>query len=201
MGELKGRDPELELTLSLFPSFVGLPSRCQDQTVKVAEATVLESELTRLREENLDLKRQVGEIAGVEEKRKKAEAKVETLEEKVRLQSRTFHFDLSCARTSALGRHLSVLAVGGGGRSRTEAEGGDRRELELTFLPFPSRSLQMDELIQERVTSKENELNATYDERMRNYEDRSVQARLSLLPFPKHQADPLLSFFSSPNKQ
>ncbi|KAL7411225.1 hypothetical protein BDY24DRAFT_142500 [Mrakia frigida] len=83
-----------------------------DQTVKVAEARVLESELTRLREENLDLKRQVGEIAGVEEKRKKAEAKVETLEEK------------------------------------------------------------MDELIQERVTSKENELNATYDERMRNYEDR-----------------------------
>lgn len=35
-------------------------------------------------------------------------------------------------------------------------------------------SRQMDELIQERVTSKENELNATYDERMRNYEDRYV---------------------------
>lgn len=50
----------------------------------MAEARVLESELNRLREENLDLKRQVGEITGVEEKRKKAEAKVETLEEKVR---------------------------------------------------------------------------------------------------------------------
>ena len=58
----------------------------------------------------------------------------------------------------------------------------NRRELELTSLPFLSRLgslLQMDELIQERVTSKENELNATYDERMRNYEDRSVQSQLS----------------------
>ena len=44
---------------------------------------MLESELNRLREENLDLKKQVGEIAGVEDKRKKAEAKAETLEEKV----------------------------------------------------------------------------------------------------------------------
>ena len=32
--------------------------------------------------------------------------------------------------------------------------------------------VQMDELIQERVASKENELNAEYDERMRNYEER-----------------------------
>ena len=30
----------------------------------------------------------------------------------------------------------------------------------------------MDELIVEKVTQKENELNATYDERMRNYEER-----------------------------
>lgn len=30
----------------------------------------------------------------------------------------------------------------------------------------------MDDLIQERVTQKENELNAEYDERMRNYEER-----------------------------
>ena len=34
------------------------------------------------------------------------------------------------------------------------------------------RSRQMDELIQEKVTQKENELNATYDEKMRNYEER-----------------------------
>jgi len=89
----KGR---LELTLFRSLFFV----RLQDQTVKVAEARVLESELTRLREENLDLKRQVGEIAGVEEKRKKAEAKVETLEEKVRLPSPIFHPGFLCGRTS-----------------------------------------------------------------------------------------------------
>lgn len=34
----------------------------------------------------------------------------------------------------------------------------------------------MEEMIQDKVTQKENELNATYDERMRNYEERSVSA-------------------------
>lgn len=33
---------------------------------------------------------------------------------------------------------------------------------------------QMDELIQEKVSQKENELNATYDEKLRNYEERYV---------------------------
>lgn len=32
----------------------------------------------------------------------------------------------------------------------------------------------MDDLIQEKVAQKENELNATYDEKMRNYEERCV---------------------------
>jgi homeobox protein cut-like len=32
----------------------------------------------------------------------------------------------------------------------------------------------MDEMIQEKVVQKENELNATYDERLRNYEERCV---------------------------
>jgi hypothetical protein len=32
----------------------------------------------------------------------------------------------------------------------------------------------MEEMIQEKVTQKENELNATYDEKMRNYEERLV---------------------------
>ena len=32
----------------------------------------------------------------------------------------------------------------------------------------------MDDLIQEKVAQKENELNATYDEKMRNYEERYV---------------------------
>jgi len=39
----------------------------------------------------------------------------------------------------------------------------------------------MEEMIQERVSQKENELNATYDERLRNYEERCV---LFLTPFP-----------------
>jgi homeobox protein cut-like len=30
----------------------------------------------------------------------------------------------------------------------------------------------MDDMIQEKVAQKENELNATYDEKMRNYEER-----------------------------
>ena len=36
----------------------------------------------------------------------------------------------------------------------------------------------MDVAIQERVAQKENELNATYDERMRNYEARCVTGSL-----------------------
>ena len=35
----------------------------------------------------------------------------------------------------------------------------------------------MVELIAEKVSQKENELNATYDERMRNYEERWVARR------------------------
>jgi len=58
-----------------------------DQTVKVAEARMLESEMKRLREENGDLKRQVGETAAIEAGRKKAEGKVVELEEKVSVKS------------------------------------------------------------------------------------------------------------------
>jgi homeobox protein cut-like len=54
-----------------------------DQTVKVAEARMLESELGRLRLENAELRKQVGEMPAVEEKRKKAENRAEQLEEKV----------------------------------------------------------------------------------------------------------------------
>lgn len=39
----------------------------------------------------------------------------------------------------------------------------------------------MDEMIQEKVTQKENELNATYDERLRNYEERCVPTTLALV--------------------
>lgn len=55
-----------------------------DQTVKVAEARMLEAELSRLREENAELKKQVAEGGSAEDKRKKAEARVEQLEAKVR---------------------------------------------------------------------------------------------------------------------
>lgn len=55
-----------------------------DQTVKVAEARMLEAELSRLREENAELKKQVAEGSSVEDKRKKAEGRLEQLEAKVR---------------------------------------------------------------------------------------------------------------------
>lgn len=55
-----------------------------DQTVKVAEARMLEAELSRLREENAELKKQVAEGSSSDDKRKKAESRVEQLEAKVR---------------------------------------------------------------------------------------------------------------------
>ena len=60
-----------------------------DQTVKVAEAKMWESEMARLREENAELKKQAGETSQVDEKRKKAEAKAEQMEAKVGWQSCT----------------------------------------------------------------------------------------------------------------
>ncbi|KAJ7091199.1 CASP C terminal-domain-containing protein [Mycena epipterygia] len=93
-----------------------------DQTVKVAEARDLESELKRLREENIDLRKRVNDFAAVETAKKKAEVKVEQLEQK------------------------------------------------------------MEDMILEKVVQKENELNATYDEKMRNYEEREqdLQRQVSL---------------------
>ncbi|KAJ6594099.1 CASP C terminal-domain-containing protein [Mycena capillaripes] len=93
-----------------------------DQTVKVAEARDLESEMKRLREENIDLRKRVNDFSAVETAKKKAETKVEQLE------------------------------------------------------------LKMEEMILEKVAQKENELNATYDEKMRNYEEREqdLQRQVSL---------------------
>lgn len=42
--------------------------------------------------------------------------------------------------------------------------------------------MKMDEMIQEKVTQKENELNATYDEKMRNYEERCVKLPPTCVP-------------------
>jgi hypothetical protein len=80
--------------LSDAPDPYPLLDAAVDQTVKVAEARMLESELARLREENGDLKRQVGEMSSVEDKRKKAEAKVESMEEKVSWRGLRFRLEL-----------------------------------------------------------------------------------------------------------
>ena len=55
----------------------------QDQTVKVSEAQALEVEVHRLREENAELRRKNNEISSLEVAKKRAEAKVEALEQKV----------------------------------------------------------------------------------------------------------------------
>lgn len=69
-------------------------------------------EVKRLKSENADMKKRVGEISSLEGGKKKAEAMVDVLEQK------------------------------------------------------------MDDMILEKVAQKESELNATYDERLRNYEER-----------------------------
>lgn len=69
--------------LSDAPDPYPLLDAAVDQTVKVAEARMLEAELSRLREENAELKKQVAEGSTVDDKRKKAEAKAEQLEAKV----------------------------------------------------------------------------------------------------------------------
>ncbi|KAK1922128.1 CASP C terminal-domain-containing protein [Papiliotrema laurentii] len=98
--------------LSDAPDPYPLLDAAVDQTVKVAEARMLESEMKRLREENGELKSRIDGFGSVEAARKKAEKRADELEEK------------------------------------------------------------MNDLIAERVTQKENELNAEYDERLRNYEER-----------------------------
>lgn len=58
--------------------------RCiQDQTVKVAEARELEVELQRVRDENVELRRRVNETSSLEAAKKKVDARIEQLEQKV----------------------------------------------------------------------------------------------------------------------
>ena len=73
--------------LSDAPDPYPLLDAAVDQTVKVAEARMLESELGRLREENAELKKQAGEMASVEDRRKKAEGRADQLEERVSVES------------------------------------------------------------------------------------------------------------------
>ncbi|KAG8907946.1 hypothetical protein FRB99_001454 [Tulasnella sp. 403] len=102
-----------------------------DQTVKVAEAQMLETELARVREENGELRGRLNELGTLEAAKKKAESRADLLEEK------------------------------------------------------------MEAMIQERVTAKENELNATYDERIMNYEERikGLESQISVL---EHESSRLM---------
>lgn len=54
-----------------------------DQTVKVAEAKELEGELRRLHDENADFRKRLNEVSSLEAAKKKADARVEQLEQKV----------------------------------------------------------------------------------------------------------------------
>lgn len=83
-----------------------------DQTIKAAQSDLLTSEVSRLKEENTELKNKVADLGNVDDKRKRAESRADGLEDK------------------------------------------------------------MEGLIEEKLQQRENELNAKYDERMKNYEQR-----------------------------
>ena len=55
----------------------------QDQTVKAAEARDLEAELQRARDENADLRKRLNEVSSLESAKKKADSRIEQLEQKV----------------------------------------------------------------------------------------------------------------------
>lgn len=67
----------------LFHIFHALTRVSQDQTVQVAEALELKAELRRLRDENSELKKRISDFSGIETAKKKAEVRVEQLEQKV----------------------------------------------------------------------------------------------------------------------
>ena len=69
--------------LSDAPDPYPLLDAAVDQTVKVAEARMMQTEVYRLREENAELKKQVGKGGEVEERRKKAEKRADDIEQKV----------------------------------------------------------------------------------------------------------------------
>lgn len=97
----------------------------------MAEAETLEVEIQKYREESSELRRRLADTSTLETSLKKAEAKADTLEEKV-------------SKYPAVAWHT-------------------------IYIWEPA---QMETLIQERVAQKENELNATYDEKLLNYEER-----------------------------
>jgi homeobox protein cut-like len=103
-----------------------------DQTVKISQIASLESEVSRLRQENSSLLSKIEGQGSNDRERRKAEKKVELLEEK------------------------------------------------------------MEDLVKERVSAKENELKAIYEERLLNYEERyvpmlSVTQSQLYLPFAREK--------------
>ncbi|KAL5528564.1 hypothetical protein ACEPAF_7700 [Sanghuangporus sanghuang] len=83
-----------------------------EQTIKASQASQLEAEVAKLKEENAALNRKLSDLSNIESAKKKVEMKAQQLEDR------------------------------------------------------------MEEMISEKVLQKENELHATYDEKLRNYEDR-----------------------------
>ena len=66
--------------------------------MKVTEALEQESELKRLRDENAEMKKRIGEFGSVESAKKKLELKVEQMESKVRFFGPPFmQLSVDCA--------------------------------------------------------------------------------------------------------
>ncbi|THH03436.1 hypothetical protein EW145_g6255 [Phellinidium pouzarii] len=83
-----------------------------EQTIKASQASQLEIELAKLRDENAALNRRLSDLPNLEATKRKAESRTQHLEDR------------------------------------------------------------MEDMLAERISQKENELHATYDEKLRNYEDR-----------------------------
>ncbi|KAI0031748.1 CASP C terminal-domain-containing protein [Vararia minispora EC-137] len=103
---------DLYKVLAEAPDPYPLLEAAVDHAVKAAEYREMEEEIQRLRRENVELQKRMDGFASVDAAKRKAETKVEQLEQK------------------------------------------------------------MENVVQERIAQKENELNAAYDEKMRNYEER-----------------------------
>ncbi|EIW82884.1 hypothetical protein CONPUDRAFT_71560 [Coniophora puteana RWD-64-598 SS2] len=100
-----------------------------DQTAHLSALPQLEAEVARLKSENAELKKKAADSGPAEAARKRAEARVSTLETK------------------------------------------------------------MEEMIHDKVVQKENELNAAYDERMRNYEEREQDLQKHVTLFKNQLRD------------
>ena len=88
------------------------------------------------------------------------------------------------ADNAELQRRVSELANLEAAKKKAESRAEQLEEKVRVYLILfsergPTLVGQMDTAIHERVAQKENELNATYDEKMRNYEERCATAPIS----------------------